>query len=111
MLEAGAGFNPELNGLENLYLQGAWLGMSKKQIDERADSIVDFAGLADFLETPLKRYSTGMRLRLAFSVAAHLDPEIVIVDEALAVGDANFQTKCLDKMREMAACGGCHGLK
>ena len=106
LLEVGTGFHPELTGLENVYLNGTILGMSKRDIDRRLDEIVDFAEVHRFLETPVKRYSSGMRVRLAFAVAAHLDPEILIVDEVLSVGDYSFQAKCLDKMKSIAADQG-----
>lgn len=99
LLEVGTGFHGELTGRENVYLNGAILGMRKKEIDQSFDEIVAFAEVEEFVDTPVKRYSTGMQLRLAFSVAAHLDPEILIVDEVLAVGDASFQRKCLGRMR------------
>jgi len=102
LLEVGTGFHPELTGRENVYLNGAILGMTRKQIDAKFEEIVDFAGVEKFLDTPVKRYSTGMYMRLAFAVAAHLDPGILIVDEVLAVGDADFQKKCLGKMSEVA---------
>jgi len=105
LLEVGTGFNPELSGRENIYLNGAILGMSKKEIDEKFDAIVEFSEIGKFLDTPVKRYSSGMYVRLAFSVAAHLEPEILIVDEVLAVGDANFQKKCLGKMGDVAKGG------
>ena len=100
LLEVGTGFHPELTGRENVYLNGAVLGMTKSEIRRRFDEIVDFSGISDFIETPVKRYSSGMYVRLAFAVAAHLDPEILVVDEVLAVGDAQFQAKCLKKLRE-----------
>jgi lipopolysaccharide transport system ATP-binding protein len=106
LLEVGVGFHQELTGLENVYLNGTILGMSKREIDRRLDEIVDFAEVHKFLETPVKRYSSGMRVRLAFAVAAHLDPEILIIDEVLSVGDANFQVKCLDKMKSIASDQG-----
>ena len=99
LIEVGSGFHPELTGRENVYLNGAILGMTRRQIAERLDSIVDFAGVRQFLDTPVKHYSSGMYMRLAFAVAAHLEPEILIVDEVLAVGDVSFQKKCLNKMR------------
>lgn len=105
LLEVGTGFHPELTGRENIYLNGAILGMSRADISARLDGIVDFAGLEAFLETPVKRYSSGMYMRLAFSVAAHLEPDILVVDEVLAVGDAEFQEKCLGKMGEVARTG------
>lgn len=100
LLEVGTGFHPELTGRENIYLNGAILGMKKAEIEDRFDEIISFAGIGMFLDTPVKRYSSGMYVRLAFSIAAHLDPEILIVDEVLAVGDAAFQKKCLGKMAE-----------
>ena len=98
LLEVGTGFHPELTGRENVYLNGAILGMSRREIDRRFDEIVEFAGVPKFLDTPVKRYSSGMYLRLAFAVAAHLDSDIMAIDEVLAVGDAEFQRKCLGKM-------------
>ena len=106
LLEVGTGFHPELTGRENIYLNGAILGMKRAEIRRKFDEIVDFSGVEKFLDTPVKRYSSGMQVRLAFSVAAHLEPEILIVDEVLAVGDAEFQKKCLGKMGEVAARGG-----
>ncbi|MEQ9620628.1 ABC transporter ATP-binding protein [Coleofasciculus chthonoplastes] len=105
LLEVGTGFHPELTGRENIYLNGAILGMSKAEIKRKFDEIVDFAGIEKFLDTPVKRYSSGMYVRLAFAVAAHLEPEILIVDEVLAVGDAVFQKKCLGKMEDVAKQG------
>ena len=105
LLEVGTGFHPELTGRENIYLNGAILGMSRAEIDRKFDEIVDFAGVQTFLDTPVKRYSSGMQVRLAFAVAAHLEPEILIVDEVLAVGDAEFQRRCLGKMEEVARGG------
>ena len=102
LLEVGTGFHPELTGRENIYLNGAILGMSKRAITRHFDEIVDFAEIEQFLDTPVKRYSSGMYVRLAFAVAAHLDPEILIVDEVLAVGDATFQRKCIGKIDEVA---------
>ena len=101
LLEVGTGFHPEMTGRENIYMNGNILGMSNAEITKKLDEIVDFSGVADFLETPVKRYSSGMQTRLAFAVAAHLEPEILIVDEVLAVGDAEFQKKCLGKMDEI----------
>ncbi|MCB0186342.1 MAG: ABC transporter ATP-binding protein, partial [Caldilineaceae bacterium] len=95
LLEVGTGFHPELTGRENVYLNGTILGMTRREIDAKFDAIVDFAGVAKFIDTPVKRYSSGMTVRLGFAVAAHLDPEILIVDEVLAVGDVEFQKKCL----------------
>lgn len=105
LLEVGTGFHPELTGRDNIYMNGTLLGMSKKEIDQKFDEIIDFSGVERFLDTPTKRYSSGMRVRLAFAVAAHLEPEILIVDEVLAVGDANFQAKCMGKMKEVATGG------
>ena len=105
LLEVGTGFHPELSGRENIFLNGAILGMSRSEIKAKFDEIVDFAGVEKFLDTPVKRYSSGMYVRLAFAVAAHLEPEILIVDEVLAVGDAEFQKKCLGKMRDVAEGG------
>jgi lipopolysaccharide transport system ATP-binding protein len=105
LLEVGTGFHPELTGRENVYLNGAILGMRKTEITRRFDEIADFADIGDFLDTPIKRYSSGMKVRLAFSVAAYLEPEILIVDEVLAVGDLAFQKKCLGKMGEVTAEG------
>jgi lipopolysaccharide transport system ATP-binding protein len=102
LLEVGTGFHPELTGRENIFLNGAILGMTRSEIKKKFDEIVDFAEIEKFLDTPVKRYSSGMYVRLAFAVAAHLEPEILLVDEVLAVGDAQFQAKCLDKMRSMA---------
>ena len=106
LLEVGTGFHPELTGRENIRLNGAILGMSGAEIARKFDEIVAFAGVERFIDTPVKRYSSGMQVRLAFAVAAHLDPEILIVDEVLAVGDAEFQKKCLGKMGEIAGKGG-----
>ena len=106
MLEVGTGFHPELTGRENVYLNGAILGMSKAEITRKFDEIVEFAEMSQFIDTPVKRYSSGMYVKLAFSVAAHLDSEIMIMDEVLAVGDAKFQKKCLDKMDEEANSAG-----
>ncbi|MFZ4596826.1 MAG: ABC transporter ATP-binding protein [Verrucomicrobiaceae bacterium] len=105
LLEVGTGFHPELTGRENIYLNGAILGMTKAEIHTKFDEIVAFAEIDKFLDTPVKRYSSGMYVRLAFAVAAHLEPEILIVDEVLAVGDAQFQKKCLGKMNDVAAGG------
>jgi lipopolysaccharide transport system ATP-binding protein len=105
LLEVGTGFHPELTGRENIYFNGAILGMTKQEIEDKFDEIVEFSGVAEFLDTPLKRYSSGMQVRLAFAVAAHLEPEILVVDEVLAVGDAEFQKKCLGKMKDVAAGG------
>ncbi len=105
LLEVGTGFHPELTGRENIYLNGAILGMTKKEICSKFDEIVDFAEIEKFIDTPVKRYSSGMYVRLAFAVAAHLEPEILVVDEVLAVGDAAFQKKCLGKMKNVAKHG------
>ncbi len=105
LLEVGTGFHPELTGRENVVLNGAILGMSKAEIRSKFDDIVEFAGVEKFLETPVKRYSSGMYVRLAFAVAAHLEPEILVIDEVLAVGDAEFQKRCLGKMSEVAKSG------
>ena len=105
LLEVGTGFHPELSGRENIYLNGSILGMSKAEIDRKFDEIVDFSEIEKFLDTPIKRYSSGMTVRLAFAVAAHLEPEILIVDEVLAVGDAAFQKKSLGKMKDVSREG------
>lgn len=105
LLEVGTGFHTELTGRENIYLSGAILGMRKSEIDRKFNQIVDFSGVQQYIETPVKRYSSGMAVRLAFSVAAHLEPEILLVDEVLAVGDAAFQKKCIGKMEEVAEGG------
>jgi lipopolysaccharide transport system ATP-binding protein len=105
LLEVGTGFHPELTGRQNIYLNGAIMGMKKAEIDRKFDGIVAFAEVEKFLDTPVKRYSSGMYMRLAFAVAAHLEPEILLVDEVLAVGDAAFQKKCLGKMRDVAQAG------
>src|SRR4051812_39247555 len=102
LLEVGTGFHPELSGRENIYLNGSILGMSHREIRRRFDEIVAFAEVEKFLETPVKRYSSGMYVRLAFAVAAHLEPEILLVDEVLAVGDIQFQRKCLEKMQQVS---------
>ncbi|MBZ5857986.1 ABC transporter ATP-binding protein [Flavihumibacter profundi] len=106
LLEVGTGFHPELSGRENIYLNGAILGMTRAEIRSKFDEIVAFAEVEKFLDTPVKRYSSGMYVRLAFAVAAHLEPEVLIVDEVLAVGDAQFQKKCLGKMEEISSKGG-----
>ena len=105
LLEVGTGFHPELTGRENIYLSGAILGMTKREIDRKFDEIVEFAEIEKFIDTPVKYYSSGMYVRLAFAVAAHLEPEILLVDEVLAVGDMTFQKKCLKKMDEVAKGG------
>lgn len=102
MLEVGTGFHPELTGRENVYLNGAILGMSKAEIDKKFDEIVEFSEVKQFIDTPVKRYSSGMKVKLAFSVASHLDSEIMIMDEVLAVGDVNFQNKCIERMKTVA---------
>lgn len=102
LLEVGTGFHPELTGRENIYLNGAILGMTRAEIRKRFEEIVEFSGCAKYIDTPVKRYSSGMYVRLAFAVAAHLEPEILIVDEVLAVGDADFQAKCLGKMSQVS---------
>jgi lipopolysaccharide transport system ATP-binding protein len=102
LLEVGTGFHPELTGRENIYLNGAIMGMTKREITSKLDEIIEFAGVARYIDTPVKRYSSGMMVRLGFSVAAHLDAEILVVDEVLAVGDAEFQKKCLGKMKDVA---------
>src|SRR5690242_14087330 len=106
LLEVGTGFHPELTGRENIYLNGSILGMSRNEIRKKFDQIVSFSEIEQFLDTPVKRYSSGMYVRLAFAVAAHLEPEILIVDEVLAVGDARFQKRCLGKMQEVSQGGG-----
>jgi lipopolysaccharide transport system ATP-binding protein len=105
LLEVGTGFHPDLSGRENIFLNGAILGMSKAEIKSKFDEIVDFSGVERYIDTPVKRYSSGMYVRLAFAVAAHLEPEILIVDEVLAVGDAEFQKKCLGKMKDVSGQG------
>ncbi len=105
LLEVGTGFHPDLTGEENIYLNGAIMGMSRKEVRRKFDEIVDFAGVEQYIDTPVKRYSSGMYVRLAFAVAAHLDPEILLVDEVLAVGDAEFQKKCLGKMGRVSKEG------
>lgn len=105
LLEVGTGFNPELTGRENIYLSSAIIGMTKKEINKKIDSIVEFSGIDKFIDTPVKRYSSGMYVRLAFAVSAHLDSDILLVDEVLAVGDLEFQKKCLGKMRSISSLG------
>lgn len=105
LLEVGTGFHPELTGRENVYFNGSVMGMKRKEIDARFDEIIDFAGTEKFLDTPLKHYSSGMQLRLAFAVSAFLEPEIMVIDEVLAVGDAKFQKKCLGKMEDVSKSG------
>src|SRR6202041_2814016 len=106
LLEVGTGFHQELTGRENIFLNGAILGMTRAEIVRKFDEIVAFSEIEEFLDTPVKRYSSGMYVRLAFAVAAHLEPEILIVDEVLAVGDTSFQKKCLGKMRDVSASDG-----
>ena len=106
LLEVGTGFHPELTGRENIYLNGAILGMKRAEIERKFDEIVAFAEIEKFIDTPVKHYSSGMYVRLAFAVAAHLEPEILLVDEVLAVGDAAFQRKCLGKMENVGPVGG-----
>src|SRR5207244_9774870 len=106
LLEVGTGFHPELSGRENIFLNGAVLGMSRGEIRKKFDEIVAFAEVEQFLDTPVKRYSSGMYVRLAFAVAAHLEPEILVIDEVLAVGDAEFQKKCLGKMDDVVTKEG-----
>ena len=105
LLEVGTGFHPELTGRENVYLNGSILGLGRAEINRQFDAIVDFSGVEAFLDTPLKHYSSGMQLRLAFAVAAHLEPEILVIDEVLAVGDSAFQQKCVEKMTEVSKSG------
>lgn len=105
LLEVGTGFHPDLTGRENVYMNGSILGMRKKEIDSKFEEIIEFSGISKHIDTPVKRYSSGMTVRLAFSVAAHLEPEILIIDEVLAVGDADFQNKCLGKMNDVATAG------
>jgi lipopolysaccharide transport system ATP-binding protein len=105
LLEVGTGFHQELTGRENIYLNGTILGMTKRDIDEKFDAIVDFSGIEKYIDTPVKRYSSGMKVRLAFSVAAHLEPDILLIDEVLAVGDFDFQKKCLNKMEDVGQQG------
>lgn len=105
LLEVGTGFHPELSGRENIYMNGTILGMTRREIDSKLEEIIDFSGVEKFIDTPVKHYSSGMKVRLGFSVAAHLEPEILIIDEVLAVGDFEFQKKCLGKMKEVANHG------
>ncbi len=105
LLEVGTGFHPDLSGRDNVYMNGTILGMTKREIDAKFDEIAAFSGVEKFLDTPIKKYSSGMKVRLAFAVAAHLEPEILIIDEVLAVGDAEFQRKCLGKMKDVAGEG------
>lgn len=106
LLEVGAGFHHDLNGRENIYLAGAILGMSRRHVQERLDDIITFSGLSDFLDRPVRTYSSGMFLRLAFSIGIHLNSEILVIDEAIAVGDAEFQRNCLEKIRAFRRSGG-----
>ncbi len=106
LLEVGTGFHPEMTGRENIYMNGAILGMTKREIRNKLDEIVDFSGIEKYIDTPVKRYSSGMKVRLGFAIAAHLDPEILVVDEVLAVGDAEFQKKAIDKMQKIAIVEG-----
>src|SRR4029077_20708694 len=103
LLEVGTGFHPDLSGRDNIFLNGAILGMNKNEIKRKFDEIVDFSGVERYIDTPVKRYSSGMYVRLAFGVAAHLESEILIIDEVLAVGDAEFQQKCLGKMKDVSS--------
>lgn len=105
LLEVGTGFHPDLTGRENIYLNGAILGMTKKEIKDKIEDIVNFSGCQKYVDTPVKRYSSGMKVRLGFAVAAHMEPDILVVDEVLAVGDAEFQNKCIGKMQEVAGSG------
>src|SRR5688500_3989923 len=105
LLEVGTGFHPELSGRENVFVNGAILGMGRREIARKFDEIVDFAGVERFIDTPVKHYSSGMQMRLAFAVAAHLEPHILLVDEVLAVGDAEFQRRCLGKMKDVSQQG------
>ncbi len=105
LLEVGTGFHPDLSGRENIYLNGTILGMTKREIDSKLEEIIEFSGVSKYIDTPVKRYSSGMTVRLAFAVAAHLEPEILIIDEVLAVGDAEFQKKCLGKMKSVSKQG------
>ena len=106
LLEVGTGFHPEMTGRENIYLNGAIMGMSKQEISRKLDEIVDFSGCERYIDTPVKRYSSGMTVRLGFAIAAHLEPEILVVDEVLAVGDAEFQKKAIGKMKDVSQGGG-----
>src|SRR5436853_417149 len=105
LIEVGSGFHPDLTGRENVFLNGSILGMRRREIAARLDSIIDFAGVRDFIDVPVKRYSSGMYVRLGFSIAAHLDPGILLLDEVLAVGDAGFQEKCLQRIAQMRDAG------
>ena len=105
LIEVASGFHPELTGRENVYLNGSLLGMKRREITRQLDSIVDFAGVSQFIDTPVKRYSTGMYLRLGFAIAAHLDPDVLLLDEILAVGDAEFQSKCIERINQLKRDG------
>jgi ABC-type polysaccharide/polyol phosphate transport system ATPase subunit len=105
LIEVAAGFHPDLTGRENIYLQGAIMGMKRREIDEKRDAIVDFAGVSEFLDTPIKRYSSGMNARLGFAIAAHLDPDVLLIDEVLAVGDLAFQEQCFERMQKFKQSG------
>src|SRR4051812_6596297 len=105
LIEVAAGFHPDLTGRENVYLQGAVVGMKRAVINEKIDPIVDFAGIGEFIDTPVKRFSSGMNARLGFAIAANLDPDVLIIDEVLSVGDASFQARCVERMREMLKRG------
>ena len=105
LIEVAAGFHPDLTGRENVFLQGAIMGMKRAEIARKFDEIVEFAGVGEFIDTPVKRYSSGMNARLGFSIAAHLDPDVLLIDEVLSVGDAAFQERCVERMRELIARG------
>jgi lipopolysaccharide transport system ATP-binding protein len=105
LIEVTSGFHPDLTGRENIFLQGAIMGMKQTEITKKLDAIIDFAGITDFIDTPVKRYSSGMNARLGFAIAAHLDPDVLIIDEVLSVGDMSFQAKCLERMRQNVAAG------
>src|ERR1043165_7405457 len=105
LIEVASGFHPDLTGRENVYLNGSLLGMKRNEISRKLDSIVDFAGVSAFIDTPVKRYSSGMYLRLGFAIAAHLDPDILLLDEVLAVGDAEFQSKCIERVNQLRKAG------
>jgi lipopolysaccharide transport system ATP-binding protein len=105
LIEVGSGFHPELTGRENVFLSGSILGMRRREIAEKLESIVEFAGVRQFIDTPVKRYSSGMYVRLGFAIAAHLDPDILLLDEVLAVGDAAFQLKCIQRIQELEQAG------
>ena len=105
LLELGAGFHPDLSGRENIFLNGSILGLDRKEMTKKLDAIIDFADIGEFIDVPIRNYSSGMQMRLGFSVAVHVEPQIILVDEVLAVGDYNFQLKCLNKIREMQKQG------